>query len=440
MRIKFLRRIAYWRPQTLRLLRSQTRWNGVTIRILDLGAQRAAEKRSKTFAARTPDSEQAKEPTRPARSIRPRVWPYPDVRKVLDRPFQEISGRRHVPKLVNANKVPILQFKKPQSPFLSRMIRDIIETRQKRVDLQIKLKDQVQWARGEDLWDFLLRKSFGLEPDQPEKSWSYQLQLSHDQVQARHMAAASKQVKIAAKMHAIVEKEKALALEEKLEKHRMKRAERLARPRREQSHSEETDAENEPPIREEGLAEMKSGETVRSIGEEPDGLNWTDGEQAINEVSRPESTERRPMERATRGGRTKQQLQMEIKLAEQESPLAREIIAKMRLKENLGRTGGQVDAIAWTEDEKAEIKAARKQRKEDKAAKTAVKREQMEEQGRYWQKNGKLRAKPFSGKEGLAPSGLHIPNIRRRSSRVNPRFGFRQRLPKSRASSSSTKR
>ena len=319
------------------------------------------------------------------------------------------------------------------------MIRDIIETRQKRVDLQIKLKDQVQWARGEDVWDFLLRKSFGLEPDQPEEPWSYQPQLSHDQVQARHMAAASKQVKIAAKMHAIVEKEKALALEEKLEKYRMKRAERLARSRREQSQSEETDTENEPSLREEGLAEIKSGVTVRSTSEEPDGLNWTDGEQAINEISRPESTERRPVERAIRGGRTKQQLQMEIKLAEQESPLAREIIAKMRLKENLGRTGGRVDAIAWTEDEKAEIKAARKQRKEDKAAKTAVKRQQMEEQSRHWQRNGKLRAKPLSGKEGLAPLDPHIPNIRRRGSRVNPKSGFTQRLPRSRSSSSSTK-
>ena len=318
------------------------------------------------------------------------------------------------------------------------MIRDIIETRQKRVDLQIKLKDQVQWARGEDVWDFLLRKSFGLEPDQPEEPWSYQPQLSHDQVQSRHMAAASKQVKIAAKMHAIVEKEKALALEEKLEKHRMKRAERLARPRGEQFHSEKTDAENEPSLREEGFAEIKSGEIVRSTGEEPDGLNWTDEEQAINEASRQESTERRPLQRDTRGGRTKQQLQMEIKLAQQESPLAKEIIAKMRLKENLGRTGGQVDAIAWTEDEKAEIKAARKQRKEDKAARTAVKREEMEQQGRYWQRNGKLRAKPLSGKEGLAPSGLHIPNIRRRGSRVNHKSGFTQLLPR-RSSSSSTK-
>lgn len=320
------------------------------------------------------------------------------------------------------------------------MIRDIIETRQKRVDLQIKLKGQVQWARGEDVWDFLLRKSFGLEPDQPEEPWSYQLQLSHDQVQSRHTAAASKQVKIAAKMHAIVEKEKALALEEKLAKHRMKRAERLARPQAEQYHSEETDGENEPPLREEGLAETKSGETVRSAGAEPDGFNWTDREQAFNEASRQESTERRPMGRATRGGRTKQQLQMEIKLAELESPLAREIIAKMRSKENLGRTGGQVDAIAWTEDEKAEIKAARKQRKEDKAARTAVKREQMEQQGRHWKKNGKLRAKPLAGKVGLAPSGLHIPNIRRRGSRKSFKPGLTQRLPRSRSSSSSTKR
>lgn len=404
------------------------------MRILDLGGQRVAEKRSKTLAAQTPNSEQAKEPTRPVRSSRPRVWPYPGGKKVLDRPFQETSGRRHVPKLINANKVPILQFKKPQSPFLSRMIRDIIETRQKRVDLQIRLKDQVQWARGEDVWDFLLRKSFGLEPDQPEEPWSYQPRRSHDQVQARHMAAASKQVNIAAKMHAIVEKEKALAVEEKLEKHRMKRAERLARSRGGQSHSEETIAKNEPTPREGGVAEIKSGATVRSTAETPDGLSCTDEEQVIGEALRSESTDRRPIEGDRRFGRTKQQLQMENKVAKQESPVAREIIAKMRLKENLGRTGGQVDTITWTEDEKAEIKAARLQRKEDKAVRTAVKREQMKEQGRYRNGNGKLPAKSY-----LTPSGLQVPNHRRKGSRVNPKTAFTQRLPRTRSSSSSAK-
>ncbi len=410
------------------------------MRILDLGARRAAEERSKILAAQTPDSEQATEHTRPVRSSRPRVWPYPGGRKVLDRPFKEISGRRHVPKLINANKVPILQFKKPQSPFLSRIIRDTIKTRQKRVDLQHKLKDQVQWAQGEDVWDFVLRKSFGLEQDQSEEPWSYQPQLSHDQVQAHHMAAANKQVKIAAKMHAIVEKEKALAHEEKLEKHRMKRVNRLARSRTEQPHSEEPVAKHEPRLIEEGTAEIKSEETVRNTGEEPDGRNWADEEKAIHEASRPEPTERRIMEQATKVGRTRQQLQMEDKVAEQESPLAREIIAKMRLKENLGRTGGQVAKITWTDDEKAEIKAARRQRKEDKAVSWAAKMERMEEQIKYSQGNGKLPAKLSSAKESLMPSGLHIPNIRRKGSRVDHKSAFIERLqqrPRRRSSISS---
>ena len=316
------------------------------------------------------------------------------------------------------------------------MIRDIIETRQKRVDLQIKLKDQVQWARGEDVWDSILRKSFGLEPDQPEEPWSYQPRLSHDQVQARHKAAASEQVKIAAQMHAIVEKEKALAFEEKLEKCRIKRAMRLARPKSEQSHSDEIVAKNEPPLREEGVAEIETGETVGGTGKEPDERTWTDEEKAINEAPRPELTGRRPVEEDTRFGRTKQQLQMENKLAEQESHLAREIIAKIRLKENLGRTGGQVDRITWTEDEKAEIKAARLQRKEDKAMRTAAKREQMEEQIKYRRGKGKLPANPSSGKASLRPSGLNIP---RKGSRVKPKPAFTRRILRSRSSSSSTK-
>ena len=397
------------------------------MRVLDLGAQRAAEGRSRTLAAQTLDSE-AKEHISPVRSSRPRVWPYPGGRKALDRPFKETSGRRHVPKLINANKVPILRFKKPQSPFLSRMIRDIIETRQKRVDLQNKLKDQVQWARGEDVWDDVLRKSFGLEQDQSEEPWSHQPKLSHDQVQARHMAAANKQVKIAAKMHAIVEKEKALALEEKFEKYRMRRARYLAKLQSGQPHSEEPVAKYEPRLREGGIAEIKSEETVGRTGEEPPGLNGTDKEKAINEASRPGLTERRTMEQATRIGRTKQQLEMENKVAEQESPLAREIITKMRLKENLGRTGGQVDTITWTDEEKAEIRAARRQRKEDKAVSWAAKAERMEE--------------PVNtGKESLTPSGRHIPNIRRKDPRVDHKSAYTERLqrrPRRRSSSISS--
>ena len=362
------------------------------MRILDLGGQRAADQRSKTLAAKTLLSEEAKENTSPVRSSRPRVWPYPDGKKVLDRPFKETSGRRHVPKLINANKVPILQFKKPQSPFLSRMIRDIIKTRQKRVDLQHKLKEQVQWARAEDAWDFALRKSMGLEQDQSEERWSYQPQLSHDQVHALHSAAANKQVKIAAKMHAIVEKEKALALEEKWERHRMKIERRLDISQTEQLHSEASVANHEPRLGKEGIAEVEAEEIVRTTGEEPDRLNGTDKESIIDEASRPEPILRRTSNRATRGGRTKQQLQMENKVAEQESPLTKEIIAKMRLKENIGRTGGQVNTISWTDEEKAEIKAARRQRKEEKAARSAAKMEQMEEQGKYRNRNGKKMA------------------------------------------------
>ena len=315
------------------------------------------------------------------------------------------------------------------------MIRDIIETRQKRVDLQIELKEQVQWARGEDAWDSILQKSLGVEPDQPEEPWSYQPRLSHDQVQARQMAAWSKQVDIAAKMHAIVEKEKALALEERLEKYRTKRAERLARLGGGQPNSEEIVLENEPALKEEGVAEMKSGETVRSTGTERDGLDRTDEEHAINEALGVELSERRPMGRATRGGRTKEQLQMEIKLAEQESPLAKEIIAKMRSKENLGRIGGHVDTITWTEDEKVAIKAARLQRKEEKAIRTAASREQRKLQDKPWRGNGKFPVKASSRKGSLTRPGLRIPNIR---SRVKPRSAFPQRLPRSRSSSNST--
>ena len=201
-----------------------------------MGAQRAAEQRSKALIAHSPDSGSAEKPIKPIKPIqqaRPRVWPYPGGRVALERPFKEISGRRHVPKLINANKIPILQFKKPQSPFLSRIIRDSIKTRQKRADLQSTLLEQVHWAQGEDDWDRLLRRSSGVEPRGSEDPWSHQHRLSHDETSNRRMAASNRRAAIAAKMHTIVEQEKALANEEKLRRLGIKRARRLARTKKE---------------------------------------------------------------------------------------------------------------------------------------------------------------------------------------------------------------
>jgi hypothetical protein len=63
------------------------------------------------------------------------------------------SKKRYVPTLVGALGIPFLRFKKPQSRYLSRVIRDKIEQRQKRYDNLTQLDADIGWAMDEDVWD-----------------------------------------------------------------------------------------------------------------------------------------------------------------------------------------------------------------------------------------------------------------------------------------------
>ncbi|KAI9722377.1 MAG: hypothetical protein M1812_001849 [Candelaria pacifica] len=88
--------------------------------------------------------------------------PYPGATPVLSRPYPTTSGRRRVPKIVNGNGIPFLRFKKPQSPFLSRIIRDKIKQRTRRFDLMHALENSIQAAEDEDRWDDMIREEYGI--------------------------------------------------------------------------------------------------------------------------------------------------------------------------------------------------------------------------------------------------------------------------------------
>jgi len=135
-----------------------------------------------------------------------------------------------VPKIVNANRVPLLRLKKPQSPFVSRIIRDTIDTRERRITLANQLDEQLPMAMDEDEWDKILFDQFGLEDD---LSWSHELRLAIEKNGTLQTAATQKRIDLAARVHSIVQQEKALANEEALrirdEKHKRRKTNRLAR-------------------------------------------------------------------------------------------------------------------------------------------------------------------------------------------------------------------
>jgi hypothetical protein len=137
--------------------------------------------------------------------------PYPGAAKMLDvrpRPLDQLKGQRHVPKLVGAQGWPFLRFKKPQSPFLSRVIRDKTKQKQKRVDALNLIDEQVHWAEQEQAWDGML----GLDRD--GQSWERDMVRARSYVRSSLRESEEQARSLTARMLEIVDEETRMANEE----------------------------------------------------------------------------------------------------------------------------------------------------------------------------------------------------------------------------------
>jgi hypothetical protein len=85
---------------------------------------------------------------------------------IFDRPLtlEKLSGKRHVPVLFSANRIPVLRVKKPQPESLSGYIRARIEQRQGWHDRRHRLLEEVDLASHEDTWDEIIAKTAGPVP------------------------------------------------------------------------------------------------------------------------------------------------------------------------------------------------------------------------------------------------------------------------------------
>ncbi|KAI9800094.1 MAG: hypothetical protein M1825_004276 [Sarcosagium campestre] len=164
-------------------------------------------------------------PERPQKKHSPRA-PWPGATPVLERPYLEISGPRHVPKLVNAGSNPMLRFKKPQSPYLSGLIRDKINTKQRRYSRLEELEADLQLSRMEDDWE----RSMGLEAGQgiDEPSWAASLLDERRELNALLKAEERKKRELSLKMQEIVDRERELWEQERQERRKAKQLERMA--------------------------------------------------------------------------------------------------------------------------------------------------------------------------------------------------------------------
>ena len=76
------------------------------------------------------------------------------------RPLSELKGgKRLIPILVSANRIPILRTRKPQSPLLSMYVKAKMVQRQRRHDRRWELVEALKMAKLEDQWDRDVEKS-----------------------------------------------------------------------------------------------------------------------------------------------------------------------------------------------------------------------------------------------------------------------------------------
>jgi len=146
------------------------------------------------------------------------------------RPAAALTGVRKVPKLVNANALPILRWKKPQPESLSRVIRDKVNQKQRRMTMRNELQDYgLPMGQWEDEWDRLVREQGGGREEEEEPRWAEAVRLG-----IRGLVRDVEELKVrgkemARRMAEIVERERELAEGERRERLEKRRAERAAR-------------------------------------------------------------------------------------------------------------------------------------------------------------------------------------------------------------------
>jgi hypothetical protein len=180
--------------------------------------------------------------------------PYPGAPKVLEvrpRPLSELSGRRRVPILVAANGIPFLRIRKPQSPFLSRVLRDKIVQRQKLQDYVSKLESDIVWAAKEDEWEALVGMREGLGGS---AKFETEMRVAKGEPQRKLRQLQAKSSELGSRMLEIVDEERRLLVEE-----RAQRREERRRKRREEKESQEgSPVSNELSVSGEQHVDLKS--------------------------------------------------------------------------------------------------------------------------------------------------------------------------------------
>ncbi|KAF2401315.1 hypothetical protein EJ06DRAFT_465476, partial [Trichodelitschia bisporula] len=147
------------------------------------------------------------------------VLPPPEYKFFNRFPRPTVEGIRRVPRMISANQVPFIRWKKPQPRNVSRIIRWEIDNRRKETDRRHNLHDYyISITEHEDKWDSILEREFRIKNSREERAWCSvpQQQLREVNLASAHKAAEMEErVK---KYQAVVDAEAALAEKERNER------------------------------------------------------------------------------------------------------------------------------------------------------------------------------------------------------------------------------
>ena len=129
------------------------------------------------------------------------------------RPYEKVSGPRHVPVLASANGIPFLRLTKPQPPALSRVLQQKVKRRMLNFHKKVELNNYwLPIAKHEDDWDTLIAARTRRRDDTTK--WVDAIYDADAANQKMYDAELARDKENIAKMQAIVDQETALALKE----------------------------------------------------------------------------------------------------------------------------------------------------------------------------------------------------------------------------------
>ncbi|KAI9891829.1 MAG: hypothetical protein M1814_002394 [Vezdaea aestivalis] len=183
------------------------------------------------------------------------TWlPYYLRHPIFQRPYQTISGRRHVPILVSANQFPMLRIKKPQPPALTAAIVRARRRLERHVSMGQSLEILYERSCEEDDWEYRLIQ-MGLEGNIKESSYSDSVRVAQADLTTIMRYDRTKKITIAKRFTEIVDQERALYLKERDERKRQRMQERWEKWQQRQANPldggdilEQSDADHKEPL------------------------------------------------------------------------------------------------------------------------------------------------------------------------------------------------